>query len=311
MNVTESTPFRTRAASQEDFVKGTQYVGASGGVIWPGNIAEKVLCGEISFGTLFAYCFRRFGFPNSGGDGYKDVACYTLVTPMPGLFLCVRIIPTTAARLMFGYLMTLELQQELLREDRERNREFHRQFSAWRKANGRLLPRDAFEGTGQHGDYDQREDMRLFHELLECYCADGGTHYDSMPAGPKTQEVLDAIAAALTDLKTPVAVDGEPFSVIDDFNVEYDEPLPAEPAQESVETAPEPVADAGEGDDEEEDEDEIEVAAHHPSAGYFVPPAYMADPERFVKLSEKLIKLGDGDLARGIETLLNTPESTS
>lgn len=50
-----------------------------------GSVFEK----DIPYGSLFAYCFRRFGYPNFGWDGYKDLTSYLLTTPLPNLFLRV------------------------------------------------------------------------------------------------------------------------------------------------------------------------------------------------------------------------------
>lgn len=42
---------------------------------------------EIDYGHLFTYCFRRFGFPNVGSDGYKEIARWVLTTPDKRLLL--------------------------------------------------------------------------------------------------------------------------------------------------------------------------------------------------------------------------------
>ncbi|ACK78152.1 hypothetical protein RU820_05330 [Acidithiobacillus ferrooxidans] len=46
------------------------------------------VCGdEIEYGKLFAYCFRRFGYPNRGWDDYKELVSYRLTTPHPDMVL--------------------------------------------------------------------------------------------------------------------------------------------------------------------------------------------------------------------------------
>ncbi|MEY2341520.1 hypothetical protein AB4090_05340 [Acidithiobacillus sp. IBUN Pt1247-S3] len=46
------------------------------------------VCGdEIEYGKLFAYCFRRFGYPDRGWDGYKELVSYCLTTPHPDMVL--------------------------------------------------------------------------------------------------------------------------------------------------------------------------------------------------------------------------------
>ncbi|ENZ77926.1 MULTISPECIES: hypothetical protein [Ralstonia] len=42
---------------------------------------------EIDYGKLFAYCFRRFGYPDRGWDDYKQLVSYYLTTPNPDLVL--------------------------------------------------------------------------------------------------------------------------------------------------------------------------------------------------------------------------------
>lgn len=46
------------------------------------------VCGEkIEYGKLFAYLFRRFGYPDRGWDNYKELVKYYLTTPHPDLVL--------------------------------------------------------------------------------------------------------------------------------------------------------------------------------------------------------------------------------
>lgn len=276
--------FSVRAAGSGDFEDGVRYSGAAMGIIAPGAIAREVLGDEISFGRLFAYCFRRFGFPNCGSDPYKEIASYTLVTPMKGVFLTVSIKATTSTSLMFGYMMPRSLDHELCAEDRTVVDTFHAQFLAWRQKNGLSLPRDLVkegddDGQEQSNGFDYREDMRQFDVLLKQYCADGGLHYEEMPKGPKTIAVLDAIRAALEDLKAPIGVRDCDFSATSDSCDVLD-------------------------DDEDDDGENAIGATAHPSAGYFIPPDYMEDPKLFVALSEKLIDLGGGNLAHGIATFV-------
>lgn len=46
---------------------------------------------QINYGELFAYLFRRFGYPVYGWDSYKDLVKYVLTTPHKDMWL--RIIP--------------------------------------------------------------------------------------------------------------------------------------------------------------------------------------------------------------------------
>lgn len=59
----------------------------------PGPLTDPVIAsviGEpIDYGHLFAYCFRRFGYPEQGWDCYKQLARWTLTTPSEDLLLSV------------------------------------------------------------------------------------------------------------------------------------------------------------------------------------------------------------------------------
>lgn len=45
----------------------------------------SVIGAKIAYGPLFAYCFRRFGYPQTGWDGYKELVRYYLTTPRPDM----------------------------------------------------------------------------------------------------------------------------------------------------------------------------------------------------------------------------------
>lgn len=54
------------------------------------DIANSVFKTNVPGSWLACYMLRRFGWPNIGGDPYKDLCNWLLTTPMPGLFLEVR-----------------------------------------------------------------------------------------------------------------------------------------------------------------------------------------------------------------------------
>lgn len=62
---------------------------ASGGFINPSKWADEVYNAEIPGAMLCCYMLRRFGWPNTGSDPYKNLMSWTLTTPMPGLLLLV------------------------------------------------------------------------------------------------------------------------------------------------------------------------------------------------------------------------------
>jgi hypothetical protein len=67
-------------------------------------------CGaQMDYGKLFAYLFRRFGYPNAGWDDYKELAKYYLTTPHPDLIL--RIVPYAGGdtKITFSFIAPLEV----------------------------------------------------------------------------------------------------------------------------------------------------------------------------------------------------------
>lgn len=63
------------------------------------------VCGtELDYGRLFAYCFRRFGYPESSWDNDKELAAYCLATPHPGLVLRVTPNRSNSASLSLQFL---------------------------------------------------------------------------------------------------------------------------------------------------------------------------------------------------------------
>lgn len=267
--------FITREAVASDFEIGVRYSGAGAGVIDPGKTAEEVMGKEISFGMLFAYCFRRFGFPNIGSDEYKEIASYLLVTPIEGLFLRVSIKALSKTSLLFGYLMKNELNSVLSNEKNVVFKKFDKEFSDWRKRKGLLLPR---ETTPDLKDVeDRRNDMRLFDEYLKRYRDEGGLDYDDMPKGERTEEVLNAIRVTLEDLKSPVGVRDCLFSAVTDS---FDEGM-------------------------SQDEVNFEVPCHR-TAGIHIPVEYMENEDRLLALTSKLKRIGDGSVSNGIQRFIET-----
>lgn len=69
-------------------------------------------CGaQMDYGKLFAYLFRRFGYPNVGWDDYKELAKYYLSTPHPDLIL--GIVPYTggSTNISFTFFAPLEVSR--------------------------------------------------------------------------------------------------------------------------------------------------------------------------------------------------------
>ena len=89
--------------------------GSKGGLIWPGDIAVETI-GDINYGTLFTYMFRRFGPAEHGSDDYKDIANWFLTTPDKNIVLIVSPNPS-GCRYSFGYMVNQDVFSGRLNED--------------------------------------------------------------------------------------------------------------------------------------------------------------------------------------------------
>lgn len=96
--------------------RNTYYNECTVGMLDPGSIAENVFS-EINGGELFAYLFRRFGYPNIGWDKEKQLVEYAITTPIDDLFLTV--FPYTGGNrpdLMFGYSLSRSIEEAVSKE---------------------------------------------------------------------------------------------------------------------------------------------------------------------------------------------------
>jgi hypothetical protein len=274
--MTKTTPFQTRAALKTDFNPLTAYTGAASGAVRPGDIASTVLGEEINFGVLFAYCFRRFGFPNQGGYGFDDIASYQLTTPIPDVFLQVYIKATIRTSLLFGFTMSCDIEEQLHQEHRDCNKKYHADFLAWRQAKGVALPSDL------SSDFNSEAQAIQFEKLIKLYCAEGGSRFKDMRKGPATEAVLAALRVTLEDIRNPVMVRDNAFSVVN-LNCELN-----------------PT-------DDEDNTETVDKANHliHPSAGCFLPSELTHNPDVLIKLLALLEETGGGDLAKGVDALIS------
>lgn len=64
-------------------------------------------------GQMLGYLFRRFGYPERGWDGYKEMCCYALTTPHPRLALMVRLTACPEPYLNLSLLTDEELHWEI------------------------------------------------------------------------------------------------------------------------------------------------------------------------------------------------------
>jgi hypothetical protein len=114
----------------------TGYSGGRTGVFSPGREAAAVL-GETDYGQIFAYLFRRFGFPRFGCDPHKQLVEYILTTPMEGVLLTAS--PGSDTWLSFGHLLSPDLFRATISEEQAEIAQWHSGLEAWAAKQGITL----------------------------------------------------------------------------------------------------------------------------------------------------------------------------
>lgn len=293
------------------FQEGQHYLGLSFRSYIEGDIyaLDPLLaehCGEeMDYGRLFAYCFRRFGYPNHGWDDYKELTNYYLSTPHPDMVL--RVVPYVGSRtdLQLRFMVTDERHREVEDYARRAQKAWKERSLQWMQAN--CFPEwmeewrvycDSNEemvqmlGPAPHwkdsirwmtlppgGDEGSQE--RLLSERAHAFYKKWQADYAELEASPAFEyrtadwrnwddaDPLKALAQAaheaLADLRTPVGVR--------DQNIDA----------------------YGESDC---DEESLSAA---PVAGYPSGALGNIAPVEFSKLHDLIVRLGDGDVVRGIE----------
>lgn len=268
-------------------------------------------CGpEIDYGKLFAYCFRRFGYPNRGWDDYKELVSYYLTTPCPDLVLKIAPYVGDTASLSLGFLAAGELPfqvNDYARRDRVAwekrsldwaetqglpewmprwidtyNTEFRPSeappVSDWREACGFQFAMGK-EGTPIHAMTGRvaefRSKLHLDYSQIEAWPAyyERPCDLSSGNDDDPLKSLAFAALEALEDLKTPVGVRDQ---AINAFGLV------------EVDTCP------------------IATAKPAASAGY--PSGQMGNfaAKEFAELHSLVLELGGGDAKRGIKKALAT-----
>ncbi|ELG7182163.1 TPA: hypothetical protein ACXNGJ_003920 [Pseudomonas aeruginosa] len=131
-------------------------------------VITGVLGESIQYGPLFAYMFRRFGYPNVGWDDYKELAKYILTTPNPDMLL--QVVPYTGDTtwITFRFFVADNVAQAVREHDEHDRIEWEKRAYDWREQQGlpewmpdwiRMLNEDVYPAWGitDHEVADWRE----------------------------------------------------------------------------------------------------------------------------------------------------------
>ncbi|MGH8159262.1 MAG: hypothetical protein ACREPQ_14170 [Rhodanobacter sp.] len=107
----------------------------SGNTIYRPGLLDEAYDANVDYGHLFAYLFRRFGYPNIGWDDYKEMAAYALTTPRSDMLLFVSPSVGEWPRLSFRFKVTEEAYHRIEVEPRQL---WMANLACWIEAQGEL-----------------------------------------------------------------------------------------------------------------------------------------------------------------------------
>ncbi len=274
-------------------------------------IIKSVIGDNIDYGRLFAYLFRRFGYPNQGWDGYKQLVTYYLTTPHPDLLL--QITPYVGGTSAISIQFLLESKTNLSIDaygQRHRN-EWELRSLDWAEAKG--LPEWMHEWV-QIYNTEYRE---AFPEvpLATNWRQTVGFYFPLGEEGSKPHELTSRVVQFRNKLR-------EDFTSVEPYPAYYnrpsdlskfneDDPLkPFVPAAiAALEDLKTPV---GIRDKAINAFSEVEInrftAERATSAGYPSGALGNAVPKDFAELHGLILKLGKGNAKRGIQKVMSAAQ---
>ncbi|WP_035193331.1 hypothetical protein [Acidithiobacillus ferrivorans] len=267
------------------------------------------VCGdEIDYGTLFAYCFRRFGYPNRGWDDYKELVSYRLTTPHPDMVL--EITPSVGNIAVLSVSFRVEHQARMAIEAYARRDRLAWEQRLWDYAEKRGLPDwisewlDAFN-TGFHETFPDAPLADNWRQAMNVY-------YPMGKEGSRAHELTSLVAEFRKKLY-------EDYSQIEPWPAYYlrpadvkdwndDDPLKpfAQAAMVALEDLRTPVGvrDQSINAFGEVESGRADVDAS-PSAGYPSGALGNTAAKEFAELHELILKLGKGNAKRGIKKIMS------
>jgi len=101
------------------------------------NPLVSEVCGEtLDYGKLFAYLFRRFGYPNFGWDGYKELTKYRLTTPRQDMFLQIVPCVSDSSSMQFEFYVPSTTRTVIDEHGQRFRKAWRLRALAWREQQG-------------------------------------------------------------------------------------------------------------------------------------------------------------------------------
>lgn len=270
-------------------------------------VIKSVLGDEIDYGALFAYLFRRFGYPHRGWDDYKQLVSYYLTTPHPDMLMEITPYVGGTSAISIRFLVSDETLTAVNNYGQRHRTAWDARSLDWAEAQG--LP-DWMPEWVQIYNTDYREAFPHL-PLATDWRQTVGFYYALGEIGSPEYELTNRIVEFREKVR-------EGYEAVEPFPPHYDRPQDLslcnddDPLKPLVPAATEALKDlltpVGVRDLAINALGRVESrranAKRAVSAGYPSGALGNTAPEEFVKLHELVLKLGKGNAKRGINKVL-------
>ena len=281
------------------------------------QLIHEAIGDDIPQGSLFAYLFRRFGFPNTGSDDFKELCRYYLTTTHPGMIMSISPYAGGNTSISISFMVPHETRAACDGWYQRSRNARHLEFLEWIEDQGRVPDwADRFiVDLGKQGwpvsseDSGWRRIMPALAMLSGLRERSGKT--DDMPEELAWYEAVRQDHAKIDDLGDP----GVDYRDPDWRKWDDDDPMKpyAEAIHETLQDLRRPVwirdsainpwgacDEPHEDDDDAEDGKSLADADYADSAGYPCGALGNFDHIGYCRLQDAIIEEGAGDPVKGI-----------
>ena len=277
-------------------------------------VISRVCAENVDYGRLFAYCFRRFGYPERGWDGYKELVRYYLSTPNQNLILCIEPSVSTEASLSLLFLTTKELFFQIEKYARKEQDEWECRRCEWAEEKG--LPDWMSEWLALC-----REQLPILSEYYSNYKMDSWKDVLTFPFAFERGTRAASLAKQVKEFNVKIM---EAYKLVEPYPQYYERPSnlnnweegdPLKPlALAALEALKDLHTPVGVRDALINAFGEVNCARSSveraESAGYPSGALGNKAPKEFAEIHQRVIDFGAGDVKAGIKQLIDIASAT-
>lgn len=276
------------------------------------DIIKESIGNNIPQGSLFAYLFRRFGFPNSSSDDFKELCRYHLTTTHPQMIMSISPYCGGDTSISISFLVPHEVRAACENHYQRSRSQHEERFHAWIESEGRVpsWADKAIEEIKAQG-WPVKAEAKGWRQIMAPLAM---LSYSYTKGSMKDAERPEQVAWYISVTEDYEAIDPDPG--VDYRNANWrdwtdDDPMKpyAEAIHDTLQDLKRPVwiRDSainpwGQCDEPytEDEEGSLASADYAGSAGY--PSGALAnhDPKVFAELHDKIMETGQGDPIKGI-----------